>query len=70
MENFIPGDVRLTPWTDPIVFARSSLGELSVPRDEFSALWLSPGEDVAAQIAACTARFGDWADLLEDRAGL
>jgi hypothetical protein len=59
------GSVRLAPWTDPLVFARSDRGELSVPLAELDELWPTEGDATPAEIAACTARFGDWSDLLE-----
>ena len=59
------GYVRLAPWTDPLVFARSDRGELSVPLAEIDELWPTERDATPAEIAACTERFGDWSDLLE-----
>jgi len=63
--DHLRGSVRLARWTDPLVFARSDLGEVSVPLDELDELWPTEGDATPAEIEACTERFGDWSDLLE-----
>ncbi|HEX6240472.1 MAG TPA: hypothetical protein VFZ61_06245 [Polyangiales bacterium] len=53
------GTVRLSPWSDPIVFARGPRGEVSVRIAELSQLSAS-----AEEYSACRERFGDWVDVV------
>jgi hypothetical protein len=64
------GHVGLSPWTDPIVFARAGDRELSVPLDELWRLWpgRSPDGDAYDQ-SACVERYGDWSWLLQQASG-
>ncbi|MGD8861099.1 MAG: hypothetical protein PVI30_13920 [Myxococcales bacterium] len=45
-------DARLSPWQDPLLFARTDEDELTVPQDELASLW--------GETAACVERFGNW----------
>jgi hypothetical protein len=53
------GLVLLSPWADPIVFARGERGELSIPRDQLGELFTFSGD-----LDTCRERFGDWSDYL------
>ena len=53
------GNVSLSRWADPIVFARSAKGEISVSLTQLGELLAS--EDTPA----CMERFGQWSDLLD-----
>lgn len=65
------GSVKLSPWSDPLVFARHEDGrEIRVPVSEVSQLWPAADETSATAFARCSARFGDWAELLDNGAGL
>lgn len=55
-QDYKRGHVGLSPWTDPIVFARTARGEVSLPRGELDKLWQ---ED-------CQQSVGDWSRLLRD----
>jgi hypothetical protein len=59
-QDFKRGSVALSPWTDPVVFARSDKGELSIPRDQLGELFEFTGD-----LKACVERFGDWSSYLE-----
>ena len=60
VQDFKRGVVALSPWADPIVFARTSRGELSVPLAELGELF-----ELSRDLPACTERFGDWSQYIE-----
>lgn len=65
------GSVRLSPWSDPLVFARGERDrEISVPVSELLQLWPVADESPHDAAERCQARFGDWADLLDNASGL
>jgi hypothetical protein len=53
--------VSLSPWRDPIVFARGERGELNVPLAQLEELFQLSDSDPAA----CIERFGQWSDYLQ-----
>jgi hypothetical protein len=59
------GNVQLSPWADPIVFARRGDRDISVPIAALAELWPQHAEDRGEALRACRDRFGDWADLLD-----
>jgi hypothetical protein len=61
-QDYKRGTVGLSPWADPIVFARTELGEVSVPIAELPQLW----NDDGTNFMTCHARFGDWSDVLTE----
>lgn len=46
------GSVRLTPWTDPLLFAQTPAGAVSVPASELGSLW-------SDDVDRCIERHGD-----------
>jgi hypothetical protein len=63
-QDYRRGSIRLSPWQERIVFARTERGELSLARDQLALLWSDETGDRTADLLACTKRVGDWSKLL------
>jgi len=50
----IPGSIALTPWSDPLVLARFSRGDLTLTADDLPVL----------ESPECSEKIGNWPDLL------
>jgi hypothetical protein len=57
----VDGSVRLTPWADPLLFAQTAAGDVSVPANELASLW-------SDDVNRCIERHGDVWRLLESAA--
>jgi hypothetical protein len=65
-QDFKRGSVGLSPWGETIVFARTDLGELSLPSAQLAELWRDEGDDRRQNLLRCIERVGDWSTLLEN----
>jgi hypothetical protein len=69
-QDYKRGRVRLSPWGEKIVFARSARGELNLPRSQLDKLWRDEGANELENLLRCQERVGDWSQLLENPEGL
>jgi hypothetical protein len=63
-QDYKRGHVGLSPWTDPIVFARNERGELSLAREELDQLWTGQDGRASDDGSSCYDRIGDWTQLV------